>query len=83
MDWIKQARLNTPSLAPVDSEKDFVEFGGYGEGGGDGEAEDQVQEEKLWEDGETPSKQFSSSRLASICLLDKTGFGLLSVLSTE
>ena len=74
MDWIRQARLNTPSLAPIDSEKEFGEFGGEE----DGDTDDHVQEERLGEDGEIPSEPFSSSKLANICLLDKTGFGLLS-----
>ena len=45
MDWIKQARLNTPSLVPGELENEFSEFGG------DGDDDDQVHEDRLGDGG--------------------------------
>ena len=47
-------------------------------GEGDGDDDDQVHEEKLGEGGGIPREPFSSSKLARICLLDRTGLWLLS-----
>ena len=74
MDWIKQARLNTPSLVPGELEKEFSEFGGEG----DVDDDDQVHEDRLGGDGGILREQFSSSKLARICLLDRTGLWMLS-----
>ena len=72
MDWIKQARLNTPSLVPGELEKEFSEFGGEG----DGDDDDQVHENRLGD--RILREPFSSFKLARICLLDRTGLWTLS-----
>jgi hypothetical protein len=72
MDWIKQARLNTPSLVPGELEKEFSEFGE------DADDDDQVHEDRPGDGGGIPRQPFSSSKLAKICLLDRTGLWPLS-----
>ena len=74
MDWTRQALLNTPSLLlEGDPEKEFSESGG------EGDEDDQVHDDdRLGDGGGIPEKPLSSSKLASICLLDRTGSWLLS-----
>jgi hypothetical protein len=47
MDWIKQARLNTPSFVLGEPENDISELGGHG----DEDDDDQVYEDVLGDDG--------------------------------
>ena len=74
MDWIKQARLNTPLLVPGELENEFSEFGGEE----DGDDDDQVHEDRLGDGGRILREPFSSFKLARICLLDRTGLWTLS-----
>ena len=74
MDWIKQARLNTPSLVLGYAEKEFSEFAGEA----DGDNDNQVHEDRLGDDVGILREPFSSSKHARICLLDRTGLWPLS-----
>ena len=58
--------------------KEFSESGGEGEG--DEDDDDHLQDDRLGDGGGFPERSISSSKLASICLLDKT---ISCVLSTE